>query len=314
MDDFDRILDECVDRINSGESLDACLGDYPDYIENLRSLLQTILKTKETYSFLPSLDAKRSARQRFGAALEELERRQDKRQTIFPWLLNWSGAWATVAVVLIIAVLGFFGMRSLMLPTGSSPESEVTTMVLNPQSNPEGNFVFLVSDDVNAISDFESVDISISRIGLTPRDSPNNQVEFEPEVVEVDLTLVPGDETQEIWRGNIPEGEYNKVFIEVSDVRGILKESGEEVEIKLPSHKLHISKQFQVATDTVTSFTYDLTVIAAGSSQSGIKYILKPQVDQSGAEQKPSKTEEKSNTDHKPDKTGGKSNAPGQNK
>ncbi|GAJ00558.1 unnamed protein product, partial [marine sediment metagenome] len=41
--------------------------------------------------------------------------------------------------------------------------------------------------------------------------------------------------------------------------------------------------------DTVTSFTYDLTVVATGSPQSGIKYILKPQVDQSGADREPNK-------------------------
>jgi hypothetical protein len=82
-------------------------------------------------------------------------------------------------------------------------------------------------------------------------------------------------------------------------VRGILKETGEEVEIKLPSQKLHISKQFQVANDTVTSFTYDLTVIAVGNSQSGIKYILKPQVEQSGADQKPIENKGKSKEEGK---------------
>jgi hypothetical protein len=56
--------------------------------------------------------------------------------------------------------------------------------------------------------------------------------------------------------------------------------------VKLPSGKLQISKAFEVASDSVTSFVYDLTVVAAGSPQSGIKYILKPQVGQSGADQK----------------------------
>ncbi len=113
-------------------------------------------------------------------------------------------------------------------------------------------------------------------------------VECEPEVDEVDLALLPGDETQEIWRGNIPEGQYTKIFIQVADVRGVLKETGQTVEVKLPSQKLHISKSFQITADTVTSFTYDLTVVATGSPQSGIKYILKPQVGESGANHKPS--------------------------
>jgi hypothetical protein len=130
--------------------------------------------------------------------------------------------------------------------------------------------------------------VSISKIGLLLGDDSGQWVEFEPEVGDVDLTLVQGDKTQQIWRGNIPEGQYTKIFVQVTDVRGILKETGEEVEVKLPSQKLHISLPFQVSADTVTSFTYDLTVVAAGNSQSGLKYILKPQVGQSGAEHEPS--------------------------
>ena len=48
-----------------------------------------------------------------------------------------------------------------------------------------------------------------------------------------------------------------------------------------------MSKSFQITADAVTSFTYDLTVIAAGNAQSGFKYLLKPQVNQSGAKNLP---------------------------
>ncbi len=288
--DFDEILDSCIDRLNGGESLEACLNDYPACTERLKLLLQVVVITKEAISSLPSVDAMRSARQRFYAALDDLEQRQERRRSIFPWLLDWSGVLATTAV-LVVAILGFFGMRSSTLPTEISPASELSPQVFSPQASPEGNFAFLISDDVNAISDFEMVEVSISRVGLTPRGSSDSQVEFAPEISGVDLTLVQGEATQEIWRGNIPEGEYSKVFIEVSAVRGILKDSEEEVEIKLPSQRLHISRQFYVAAGTVTTFTYDLTVIAAGNSHNGIKYILRPQVDQSGADYKSSQSQ-----------------------
>ena len=75
----------------------------------------------------------------------------------------------------------------------------------------------------------------------------------------------------------------------MADIYGVLKKTGQRAEIKLPSQKLQISRSFQVTADMVTSFTYDLTVVAAGSSKLGIKYILKPQIGQSGAEQKPGK-------------------------
>jgi hypothetical protein len=297
-DDFEKILDDCIDRMNRGESLDSCLVDYPDYAGQLKPLLQAMLASKEAYSYTPSPGVKRAHRERFNAALESLERKREERRQRFAWLQGWSRVWVTAAAVLIIAVISYFGIRPILTPGGTALEPgpdditpglqpSQTMAVILPQPSPEGNFVFLISDDVNAIGDFESVNVSISKVSLKKSGDSEQLVEFEPELSEVDLTLVQGDKTQEIWRGNIPEGEYNQVTIEVSEVTGILAETGEEVEIKLPSQKLHISRSFNVSADDLTAFTYDLTVIAAGSPQSGIKYILKPQADQSGASYSP---------------------------
>jgi hypothetical protein len=150
------------------------------------------------------------------------------------------------------------------------------------QANPAGNFVFLVSDEVNAISDFKELNLSISRVSLHLNGDEEKIIEFEPGIQMVDLTDLQGNRALEIWRGDIPEGEYSKVFLEVSEVSGILLESGEEIEIKLPGGKLQISKPFRVESGEVTNFVYDLTVVKAGKSN---QYILKPQIDQSGADQ-----------------------------
>ncbi len=273
---FNEILDKCIDRIDRGEGLKDCLADYPEHIEQLEPLLQAILQTKKLYSFVPSPTAKRAARQRFNSAFNELERRRQEKQPLWARVFARPVAWATVAAVIIILLVGYFGFRPMLYPTGPVP-------------NPEGNFVFLISDDVNAIGDFDSLDVSISKIGLLPSGDSEQWVEFKPEIKQVDLTLVPGDKAQEIWRGNVPEGQYTKVFIHVTSVHGVLKESGETVEVKLPSQKLQISKSFQITADTVTSFTYDLTVVATGSPEGGIKYILKPQINESGADHKPSR-------------------------
>ena len=82
---FDRILDECIDRINRGESPDACLADYPEYVEQLEPLLRIMLQTKEPYSFVPSATVKKAARQRFSVALAESERRREVRQPLCSW-------------------------------------------------------------------------------------------------------------------------------------------------------------------------------------------------------------------------------------
>jgi hypothetical protein len=279
-DNLDKILDECIDRINRGESIDACLADYPAYREEIRPLLSAMIETKTACSFTPSTRAKSFHKQRFNVALVSSREKRERKSPWFSWILSRSKVWAPVAAAVVVAlVVGYFGLR----PSPTPP-------VMVAQPNPEGNFAFLVSDEVNDIGDFEQLNISISRVILHLTGDNKKIIEFEPAVQAVDLTELQGNRAQEIWRGNIPEGEYSKVFLEVSEVSGILLESGNEIEIKLPSGKLQISKPFEVESDKVTNFVYDLTVVKAGNSG---QYILKPQVSQSGADQNFFKVEPK---------------------
>jgi len=270
-DKLDKILDECIDRINRGESIESCLTDYPEYSKALGPLLSAMLEMKTAYSFAPSVRAKNSHRQRFNAAMVALRERHERRQSLLPQILGWSKVWAPVVAALVIALVGYFGLRPALMPP-----------VMIAQPNPEGNFAFLVSDEVNAISDFQKLNLSISKVSLHLGGDEEKKIEFEPGVQMVNLTDLQGNRAQEIWRGDVPEGEYNKVFLEVSQVSGILWDSGEEAEIKLPSGKLQISKPFKVESSEVTNFVYDLTVVKAGKSG---QYILKPQIGQSGADQ-----------------------------
>ncbi len=273
---FDDIFDECVDRINRGESLEKCLASYPEYVEELEPALRTLLHIRADYSFSPSASAKMKAKRQFQAALGKLEQERREQRPVPSKLFGWSRAWVTVTAVLVLAVIGYFGLRPMLLP-----EEAPSPLVLS-----QVNFVFLISDEVNAIEDFESLEVTITGIGLLPEGESDGWIELEPAVQQVDLTLLQGDNAQEIWRGDIPEGRYIKVFIYVADVSGVLKATGQTVDVKLPSNKLHISKPFEVSGDSVVSFVYDLTVVATGGQQFGVKYILQPQVGQSGADQK----------------------------
>ncbi|MFH1663170.1 MAG: DUF4382 domain-containing protein [Chloroflexota bacterium] len=285
-DKLNKILDDCINRINSGDSVESCQADYPGYSEQLKPLLQAALLTKKTYTFVPGIEAKTAAKHRFDTAMEKRLKTEKETQSWLSRILGKPLTWAALAAVTAAIVGIYFGINQTLYPI--SP--------IVPDPNPEGNFILLISDDVNAISDFKSVNVSITKVGLFSN-ANGGWMEFVPDIKEVDLTTVRGDKSQQIWRGNIPEGEYTKVFIYVSNVQGILKEAmdtnGQSVEIKLPGNKLHISKSFKITENTVTSFTYDLTVIATGNEQSGIKYILKPQADESGADNKPANNKEK---------------------
>jgi hypothetical protein len=286
-DDFDRILDECIDRLHRGEAVDACLADYPEQAKKLEPLLRAMIRTEAAYSFTPSVEAKRKARHLFYAALEKPER-PPFWQKIFTGRL----VWATLASVFVIVIAGYFALKATTFP-GEAP----VFTVAGPAA--EGNFAFLVSDEVNAIADFNNLYVTLSKVGVLQAGTSGKWVEFVPEVKEFDLALLPGAKTRELWRGDIPEGDYVKVVIYVSGVQGTLKESGQTIEIKLPSYKLQIDSSFQVNAGNVTSFTYDLTVVKAGNAQGGGKYLLKPQANESGASHAPnpdnSKNDDKNN-------------------
>ena len=116
VNNFDKILDECIDRINRGEGLEACLADYPEYAGQLEPLLRATLQTKEAYSFVPSVGAKKAARQSFNAVLERVEQRRVEKQSFFTGLFARPMAWATVAAVLLIVLIGYFGLRPVLFP------------------------------------------------------------------------------------------------------------------------------------------------------------------------------------------------------
>ena len=293
---FDEIFDECVDRVNRGDSIEDCLADYPEHSAELEPVFKAMLQTRQAYQFVPSPLVKDANRQRFNAALAERRRRQEAGQPLFRRLFGQPRVWATVSVIAVLVVAGYFGLRPVLSPAGIGPEDGEGPDIVSPdggqlpeviiaQPSLEGNFVFLISDEVNAIGDFQSVNITISKIGLKLGGDEGQWVELDPVVGEVDLTLLQGDKAREIWQGDIPLGQYNQVFIYVDNVTGVLTEDngGGVVEIKLPSSKLHMSEPFEVTSDTAVSFVYDITVHEAGNSG---QYILKPQIAESGADQK----------------------------
>lgn len=307
--EFNKVLDECIDFINSGEALKVCLDKYPDYAEKLEPLLKAAVQTREAYSFEVSRVAKEAAYRRFHAALDEIERRHEEKHWMISWLFGSVKVWAPAVAVTVIALVSFlvFGPALFNQQTapGTSPTvlSPTPQIIATPQPSETGNFIFLISDEVNAIDDFKSLNITIEKIGIQLDDEGNQWIEFSPEVTEADLTQLKGTRAQEIWRGDIPGGKYNNVFIEVSTVSGILLESGEKIEIKLPSGKLHMSKPFEIESDEVINFVYDLTVVEAGKSG---QYILKPQIDQSGADQDIIKVEPAGQVDNQGGKSLGK--------
>ncbi len=267
--DLDALLDECIDRMNGGESLEECLASYPEHSGALRPLLATVRAVHQDSSAIPGATARSVTRRHLDAALAQSDKSYNRSQRRARPFWGWARVLATVTTAMAVAALGF-GLYQLQSPAATPVNAQV-------------NFSLLISDEPNDIADFSSLEVTISSFGVQSAGEPDGWQEFvlEPPVV-VDLTLLPGLNAVEIWNGFLPEGQYSKVFIYVDDVTGILK-NGEAVTTKLPSGKFHLSTPFAITADGPTiDFVYDVTAVKAG--QSG-KYILKPQLSQSGANQ-----------------------------
>ncbi|MGB9958000.1 DUF4382 domain-containing protein [Haloferax prahovense] len=107
-----------------------------------------------------------------------------------------------------------------------------------------------------------------------------SSVTYEVENVTVDLTELQGENASLVGEYDVPEGNYTKVFVHVSDVNGTLK-TGEQVNVKLPSNKLQLNTDFEVGNGESVDFVFDITAFEAGNSG---KYILKPVVSESGTD------------------------------
>jgi inhibitor of cysteine peptidase len=106
-DDIEKILDECIDRMNGGESLEDCLAGYPDRAEELRPLLLAVrgLGTAK----LPAINqkAKSAAKIRLNAAL--VQKREEvgvMKRLLGMFAFQKSKVFATVSVLLVAILVG----------------------------------------------------------------------------------------------------------------------------------------------------------------------------------------------------------------
>jgi len=101
---FDDILAECLDRITvKGDSVEKCLGNYPEHAAELEPLLKAAVSLVGTSSAIkPSPEFERVGKHRLLAALEAKGRKQKEQRTPF-W--TWQRRWAVALAVLLVLIL-----------------------------------------------------------------------------------------------------------------------------------------------------------------------------------------------------------------
>ncbi len=117
---FAEILDECVDRVLAGESVEACVRDFPEHAGVLREALSAGVTVGEAFAFLPASDRKRAARLRLHEAIERRRSRRAWWRLPLAGALGTGGRLAAVALVALIVVVGS-STGTVLAAQGSSP-------------------------------------------------------------------------------------------------------------------------------------------------------------------------------------------------
>jgi hypothetical protein len=101
MNELDNILDECLQRLIAGETIEACLSRYPDYAFTLEPLLRTAQGTLKATDIRPRPEFRDRARYQYQTAIRELpvKEKRDFFAVLRPAL-------ATVVVMAIVLLAG----------------------------------------------------------------------------------------------------------------------------------------------------------------------------------------------------------------
>jgi hypothetical protein len=113
--EFDNILNECLERLLKGETVEQCLQGYPEQAEELKPLLETALVAKKASAIQPRADFKARARYQFRSALQEIA--SPKTRPFWGWFPRW----ATVVTVILVLLLA--GGGTVAAAGNSMPDS-----------------------------------------------------------------------------------------------------------------------------------------------------------------------------------------------
>ena len=116
MSEFENILDDCLERLVGGETVEQCLESYPGQALELEPLLRTAQAAREASAIEPRAEFRARARYEFRAVLHD-EMSQKKKQPRFSLKRGW------VVALMVIGILLASGGGTVLAAGDSMPDS-----------------------------------------------------------------------------------------------------------------------------------------------------------------------------------------------
>jgi hypothetical protein len=290
--EFDLILDNCLDRLNNGHTLDSCLGNYPEFVEELEPLLTTASEFQARSLFMPSEAARRKGRVRLQQTIKEIEWKHNKpKETLLQWFLGQPKLWIPVTVTILLLFLSF-GLAKAFL--GATNDGPATTVIASGTSSENYTPPPIVTDtgvleirvtDAPAY-DISAVHVTISNIEVHRVDqsnATNNQESAEGTGWE---TAIEESKTFELLelRGinavlysiEFEAGRYDQIRMNIEEV--MVTFDGKTISARLSGDQLEVTGSFEIEDSTRTVVTMDFDAAESVIITSEGKVIFEPVV------------------------------------
>jgi hypothetical protein len=131
---FNDVLNECIERMLKGVSVEACLKSFPEYAADLKPLLRTVADTHKAADIKPRPEFRQQAGYEFQAAIRDMKPGRSG-------FLQWHMRWVTVVCVVLVILLGAsstIAASANSLPDGSLYGVKIFTeevrLVLTPST------------------------------------------------------------------------------------------------------------------------------------------------------------------------------------
>lgn len=111
--EFDDILNECIERVLKGETIESCMASFPEHSAELEPLLRTAITTWNATEIQPRPEFRQRAANDFQAAIRDLKTR---RTGTFVWQVR------LVTVLSVIVVILMAGTSTVAAASNSQPD------------------------------------------------------------------------------------------------------------------------------------------------------------------------------------------------
>lgn len=254
---FEEILDDCLDRLSRGETINDCLKRYPDYTKELRPYLMTAQRLDK--SFVPSKTGKERGREKLFRAMNAEEK---KRPSAIKNIFGRRIVWAPLAVVLALAVIASAIWGVFLPPTEPVYAGTLEVSVTNVQSQPG------ISSIQVTVS---SVKVHREATGWHWRGRWINVIDEEQTFDLVEIK----DIEQILGEAEIEAGNYDRIRMRIESVKLVV--NGELIEVDIPDRQLTLSQSFEVGERGKTVVVLDFDADQSIKKENG-KVVFKPMV------------------------------------